>query len=59
MMIADGCIDMRGGDVQIEVSDNFKTIWVNVDGVCRLRISKPEGLEIITPNSYFIIREED
>lgn len=25
--------------VQIEVTENGKTLWVNVDGICRLRIS--------------------
>lgn len=25
--------------VQIEVTENGKTLWVNVDGVCRLRVS--------------------
>jgi hypothetical protein len=38
-------LDIRGGVVQVEVKaqdGKAHTIWVNVDGICRLRIQNPE-----------------
>lgn len=33
-------------EVEILIDIANKTIWVNIDGVCRLRISKIEGIPI-------------
>lgn len=35
--------------VQVEVRRDGEVVWVNVDGVCRLRISTPKQVTIIDP----------
>lgn len=33
-------------DVEVLIRQDGKTLWINVDGVCRLRICNIKGLEI-------------
>lgn len=41
-------IDMRDvGSVEVQIKENGGVIWVNVDGVCQLRITKLKNLRII------------
>lgn len=32
-----GMVDSTGGVVEIQLSADHKTVWVNVDGLCRFR----------------------
>ena len=45
-MLPELVVDIRGGNVQIDIKDDGKVLWVNVDGVCRLRVATPESIEI-------------
>lgn len=45
-------LDINAPDtVQVQVSGDGKTLWVNVDGICRLRCCRIQHLEIDTPSS--------
>lgn len=40
-------VDVRGPDiVQVEVSQDGGTLWVNIDGVCRLRVQDPRSMHV-------------
>jgi len=39
-------IDITGGEVQIVFSANKSRMWVNIDGVCRLRCYSIEKLDM-------------
>lgn len=38
--------DIRGGDIEIDISANGKVIWINIDGMCHLRIQDPDSLKL-------------
>jgi hypothetical protein len=40
------CLDLNGKSVQVQVREDGRTVWVNVDGICRLRASAIPELEI-------------
>lgn len=48
-------IDVNGDNVQIEISDDGKKIWVNVDGVCKFRSYDTASLRL-TDNRHHRIK---
>jgi hypothetical protein len=46
-MVIDATIDIAGAEhVEVLVRDDGKNVWVNVDGVCKLRICRIKNLKI-------------
>lgn len=53
-------IDIRGGEVEIKITVNTanrKKVWVNVDGICYLRIMLPESM-VLDLNNEFVDLEK-
>lgn len=45
IIVGENMIDINAPAKEVEVSTRDGTLWVNVDGVCRLRISDmPSGI---------------
>ena len=36
--------DVTGGHVEIQIRRDRKVVWVNVDGVCRLRVCRAQSV---------------
>lgn len=50
-------LDITGAkDVQIQIRGDQRVIWVNVDGMCRLRICQIEDLTIDDQTIYVMER---
>lgn len=48
----DQCLDITGATiVEVKVRDDGKVLWVNIDGVCRLRVCRIETLALNIPAS--------
>lgn len=42
--IVGGGLDIRGGIVEIDIREDGGAVWINVNGVTRLRVSRPESI---------------
>lgn len=41
-------IDIAGAKlVEIQIDNDGQVVWINVDGVCQLRVSKPEHVIVM------------
>jgi len=50
-------IDLNHADaVQIQIGDNGKKLWINVDGVCKLRLCDIEFIEVEDSGGNYLYR---
>lgn len=45
-------IDISGKEVEIEIRQDGKVLWVNVDGICRLRASQIPKITITDAQAH-------
>lgn len=45
-ILTQGMSDLNDVDVHIQVRDDSKVVWVNIDGVCRLRVYNARSVAV-------------
>lgn len=47
-LVMDSMIDITGAEiVEVQVRSDGKVLWVNIDGICRLRVNQINHLKIL------------
>lgn len=55
-----GQLDITGaGDIEIKVRNDKKVIWVNIDGLCVLRVCRIKGKVVVECPEELIFRDGD
>lgn len=53
------CTDIAGAEtVEVQIRDDGKVVWINIDGICRFRVQRFEQLLISDERAKALFAEE-